>query len=184
LALLDVSQNETITNNPDKRFIFDLNSVLAQRELSVDSQRVKAINADKRRRGLAVGSIPRFGYRFEGEKPNRLEVPDAREHPILQHALQRIGEGAALRQIARELTERGDRNRSGNPFEPAQIKRMGEQAGLLEAKTVSRSDKIKTGLARAKAAGWEPGNPEARAASKRGTRSYSPARRPRTARSG
>ena len=166
LALLDVSQNETITNNPE-RFLFDINSVMAQRERNLGSERVKAINADKRRRGLAVGGVPRFGYRFEGDKPNRIEVPDEREHPILQHALQRMG--AALRQIARELTERGDRNRSGNPFEPSQIKRMGEQAGLLEAKTSSRSDKIKTGLARAKATGWEPGNPKARAASKRGT---------------
>ena len=168
LALLDVAPNETITNNPEKRFMFDINSVIAQRERNLGSERVKAINADKRRRGLAVGSIPRFGYRFEGEKPNRLEVPDERDHPILQHALQRIGESAALRQIARELTARGDRNRNGTPFKPSQISRMGVLAGLLEAKTSSRSDKIKTGLARAKAAGWEPGNPEARAASKRG----------------
>ena len=168
LALLDVSQNETITNNPEKRFLFDINSVMAQRERNLGSERVKAINADKRRRGLAVGSIPRFGYRFEGEKPNRHEVPDEREHPMLQHALQRIGEGAASRQIVRELTARGDRNRNGNPIWPSQIKRMGVQAGLLEAKTSSRSDKIKTGLARAKAAGWEPDNREARAASKRG----------------
>ena len=111
----------------------------------------------RRAKGMPLSGTAPIGFRIEGEGRDRRLVPDPREQKMLAEMRRLHQQGHSFASIAREIDERGYRNRKGNKIDSAHIRVL-----LLRDQpevSGSRSDKIKAAIARKRETGWTPGNP-------------------------
>jgi DNA invertase Pin-like site-specific DNA recombinase len=111
----------------------------------------------RRAKGMPLSGTAPIGFRIEGEGRDRRLVPDPREQKMLAEMRRLHQQGHSFASIARELDERGYRNRKGNKIDSSHIRVL-----LLRDQpevSGSRSDKIKAAIARKRETGWTPGNP-------------------------
>jgi DNA invertase Pin-like site-specific DNA recombinase len=120
-------------SNCDDEFMIGLMGVLAQKERSDISLRIKAKFRSKRGSNEQISRYPPYGYSFdEGHTSivnnkertirNLNEVPD--EQNVIRRAVDLSNEGSSLREIVRILTDEGYKNRAGNDFQPMTISRI------------------------------------------------------------
>lgn len=114
----------------DGYFVGTLLLAVAQREPHKTSERTSASHKTRQRQSVRTGRFPRYGFRFDttsvhpqSGKPY-LEVPDAAEQVVLQLIGSLSAGGKSPEQIADELDVRAIRNRAGERFRAAEIRKI------------------------------------------------------------
>jgi DNA invertase Pin-like site-specific DNA recombinase len=131
------------------------------RERQADSR------AARRAKGIPLSRNAPIGFTVEGEGRNKRLVPNPREQEMLVEMRRLRQKGHSYAAIARELTERGYRNRRSHVIDSAHIRRL-LQRDQPETQS-SRSEHIRAAIARKREEGWTPGNPRLAEARQRGT---------------
>lgn len=109
-------------SNCDDEFMIGLMGVLAQKERSDISLRIKAKFRCKRSSGERISRYPPYGYAFCDNGVHFVEV--FLEQTILDQMRKLFDEGMSYRGIARTLTDQGHRNRAGNAFHAMTVSRI------------------------------------------------------------
>ena len=165
-VLLDMGP-EPISSTGAGKLQFQLLSAIREFERTRLRERLADGLAARRAKGVPVSGNARVGFRVEGEGAERRLVPDPREQAMLSEMRHLQEQGHSMASIAREVAERGYRNRKGNKIDAAHARRLllRDQPGI----TSSHSDRIKAAIARKREQGWVPGNPRLAEARQLGT---------------
>lgn len=116
-----VSISEKIdTTSAAGKMVFRMLAVLNEFERDQTSERVKTAMQYKKEKGERVGHIP-FGYRLDTD--NKHLIQDEKEQWILREIQVLKGQGLSLREIAKELNNRGIDNR-GHEWNHVSVKRV------------------------------------------------------------
>jgi DNA invertase Pin-like site-specific DNA recombinase len=114
-------------SNCDDEFTIGLMGVLAQKERSDISMRIKSkLSAKKERSELISRHTP---YGFELSEDGIHLKPQSQEQMALAHMSEWFDEGKSFRSIAKELTLSGYMNREGRPFQHMSIYRIRSRTG-------------------------------------------------------
>ena len=117
-----VSITEKIdTSSAAGKMLFRMVAVLNEFERDQIVERTKAALKYKQQNGERTGGI-RYGYRVGEDGKTLIENPE--EQQVINAARDLYRQSMSLQGIARELTERGFRSRTGNEFCATQVKRM------------------------------------------------------------
>ena len=85
------------------------------------SAKGKVVMREKRARGEVMHRAP-LGYRNARDELGRsILVPDPRDHPLVQEAIQLHRAGISIRKICAEMEQRGLRNRRGRVLGPSSM---------------------------------------------------------------
>jgi DNA invertase Pin-like site-specific DNA recombinase len=121
VALLSVSE-QIDTRTAAGRLVLNVLASVSQWEREATAERTAAAMAHKSAQGEYTGGVVPFGYRLADDGVRLVEVPEEQEVIRLARSLR--AEGRSLRAVAKELTARGIRGRSGKPLASMAIHRM------------------------------------------------------------
>lgn len=126
-ALLSVGE-QIDTRTAAGRLVLNVLGSVSQWEREAIGERTSAAMQHKRTLGERVGAVP-YGSRLAED--GVALVPEPHEQAIIRVARSLRADGASLRGVARGLTRRGLRSRTGAPFAAEQVRRMG--VGAVES---------------------------------------------------
>jgi DNA invertase Pin-like site-specific DNA recombinase len=110
IELIAIAENFDMTN-PFGRAMAQMCSIFAELERSMIRERTKSAMNVKRTRGQRIGKVP-YGHVLAEDGKTLVRVQSEQDTIVLIH--QWKGEGRTLREIARELTNRGIPTKEGN----------------------------------------------------------------------
>lgn len=108
-----VSATEEISNSPEGILMESVLEGMAEYYSAELSQKIKRGNKENALKGKASGGVVPLGYVVNEQQKYEVDPVTA---PIVQEVFQRYANGETCAEIARDLTRRGLRNRSGKPF--------------------------------------------------------------------
>lgn len=114
-----------LTNPRDRRSLHE-DGVDAEYESGKASMRIKRSTAANAAQGKPFGKVP-YGYVRRYDPVTRqfiAQEPDPTEAPVVRELYERLQQGHSLRAIAKDLTARGVRTRSGRVFTPEHLRGM------------------------------------------------------------
>ncbi len=125
-AVLSVSEPDTDSDDPTRVLMRQMMGAFAQYERTLIRGRMMAGKAAKVAQGGYGGGRPAYGYRATG---GTLEAnPD--ELAIVDQVTSLRASGASYREIARALVDAGLTTRSGGQWNPNQVRRIAQRAGV------------------------------------------------------
>lgn len=108
-----VSATEKISNSPEGILMESVLEGMAEYYSAELSQKIRRGNKENALKGKASGGVVPLGYIVNEKKQYEVDPLTA---PIVQEVFQRYANGESCAEIARSLTQRGLRNRSGKPY--------------------------------------------------------------------
>jgi DNA invertase Pin-like site-specific DNA recombinase len=126
-TVLSVSEPAVEGDDATRTLVRQLLGGIAQYERAVIRGRMMAGKAAKLAKGGYGGGRPAYGFKAEGKEL----VPNAAEGALLRQVTLMRGRGDSYRNIASELTRTGLRPRSGGEWNPNQIRRIAQRAGVV-----------------------------------------------------
>lgn len=108
-----VSATEEISNSPEGILMESVLEGMAEYYSAELSQKIKRGNKENALKGKVGGGVVPLGYVVNEQQKYEIDPVTA---PIVQEVFQRYANGETCAEIARDLTQRGLRNRSGKPF--------------------------------------------------------------------
>ena len=108
-----VSATEEISNSPEGILMESVLEGMAEYYSAELSQKIRRGNKENALKGKASGGVVPLGYIVNEKKQYEVDPLTA---PIVQKVFQRYANGESCAEIARSLTQRGLRNRSGKPY--------------------------------------------------------------------
>jgi len=117
LVAMDMSID---TSTAIGRHFYRTMSSMAEWELEMISDRVKAGALSRAKRGVHVGGQAPFGFTYENKKL----VPHTEEAPVLRLMFELFLEHKRKKTVARILNERGYRTKKGNKFTDSTVRRL------------------------------------------------------------
>ncbi len=109
------------TSSAAGKMLFRMLAVLNEFERDQIVERTKAALKYKQQNGERTGGI-KYGYSVDVDGKTLIENPE--EQQVIHAARDMYCQSVSLRGIAKELTRRGFRSRTGNEFCATQVKRM------------------------------------------------------------
>jgi site-specific DNA recombinase len=120
-ALLSVGE-QIDTRSAGGRLVLNVLGAVSQWEREAVGERTSAALQHKAKQGEYTGGDVPYGFRLSRDR-QRLE-PHAREQVLVTEARRLRRNGLSLRAIARALSARGFRTRTGRSFVPVQVQRL------------------------------------------------------------
>jgi site-specific DNA recombinase len=113
-------------STPSGRMVARQLGAVARYESEHKAKRIKAAHADNATKGTYRGGRRPFGYLTAktGATAKGTLVKHPQEAPEVLRAVEQVAAGVSLRQIARDLNERGFKTTSGNAWIPSGVRHM------------------------------------------------------------
>ncbi|NVK52475.1 MAG: recombinase family protein [Flavobacteriaceae bacterium] len=124
------------TSTPIGRHFYRSMSSIAELELELITDRVKASSLSRAKRGIHVGGVAPFGFTYE----NKILVPHKDEAPILKLMYELFLEYKRKRTVANILNERGYRTKKGNKFTDSTVRRLLQEPVAKGLHIMNRKD--------------------------------------------
>lgn len=118
---------EPVTESGVARMSFGVLALMAEFERARMLERMNEGRRGKKSKGGHIGGLAPYGYAVEGAGREATLLEVVGETRLVATVRTLRDEARSYREIGAILEDRGFRNRRGNPFDPAQIRRMVER---------------------------------------------------------
>jgi len=127
-SILSITEPGANTDTPDGRLIRSLMLAIAEYQREIIRARTRAAMRRYQREGRRMSQQCPFGWKLDPNDNKRM-VKDEEERGVIDIVVMYYKKGKPLREIARTLTEKGTKNRSGKKWHHYQVKRILEREG-------------------------------------------------------